>query len=301
MSEQFNQDRIKRIYKMLFEMACGNMTFRIQDNSNDELKNSAEALNKIAKDLQKINLASGYISTNYPYQNLIQLTFVLDNDFVLLSFNNEVPLTLKYKPDAIVNTDFGKLIAQQSKDLWNGILDELDKNSNYNTTLQLIFITGDNHLLPSFCTVSRLLYSDEIIVSSVSTLLEEMRDINERLSSSKIRKHNEVTAVQKLHDYILSHLDEPLPTLHYFAQMFVVEEHILKNGFRTVFKTSVYNFFQEERLKRANIMIRQTSVSLKEIAYLNGFKGYLNFYKAFKKRFGYKPSDISRPEEDLLH
>jgi transcriptional regulator GlxA family with amidase domain len=81
--------------------------------------------------------------------------------------------------------------------------------------------------------------------------------------------------------------------------MFVVEEHILKNGFRTVFKTSVYNFYQEERLKRANLMIRQTSVSLKEIAYLNGFKGYLNFYKAFKKRFGYKPSDLSRPEEDL--
>jgi len=299
MSDQFNQVRIKRIYQMLFEMANGNMTFRIQDNRNDELKSIAVTLNKIAEDLQKINLASGYISAYYLYQNLIQLTFVLNNDFVLLSFNNEVPLTLKYKPDTIVNTDFAKLVAQQSKDLWNGILDELDKNSNYNTTLQLILITGDNHLLPSFCTVSRLLYSDEIIVSSVSTLLEEMRDINDRLSGSKIRKHNEVTAVHNLHDYILSHLDEPLPTLHHLAQMFAVEEHILKNGFRTFFKTSVYNFYQEERLKRAHLMIRQTSVSLKEIAYLNGFKGYLNFYKAFKKRFGYKPSDISRPDENL--
>jgi AraC-like DNA-binding protein len=223
----------------------------------------------------------------------------LDNDFVLLNFNNEVPLTLKYKPDTIVNTDFGKLIDQQSKDLWNGILDELDKNSNNTTTLQLIFITGDNHLMQSFCTVSRLLYSDEIIVSSVSTILEDMRDINDRLSGSKIRKHNEVTAVQNLHDYILSHLDEPLPTLHSLAQMFAVEEHILKNGFRTFLKTSVYNFYQEERLKRAHLMIRQTSVSLKEIAYLNGFKVYLNFYKAFKKRFGYNPSDISRPDENL--
>jgi AraC-like DNA-binding protein len=299
MSDQFNQVGIKRIYQMLFEMATGNMTFRIQDNSNDELKNISAALNKIAEDLQKINLASGYFIPYYPYKNLIQLTFVLDNDFVLLSFNNDVPRTLKYKPDSIVNTDFGKLIAQQSKDLWNSIRDEVNENSNYNTTLQLIFITGDNHLMPSFCTVSRLLYSDEIIVSSVSTILEDMLDINHRLSGSKIRKHNEVTAVQNLHDYILSHLDEPLPSLQYLAQMFSVEEHILKNGFRTFFKTSVYNFYQEERLKRAHLMIRQTSVSLKEIAYLNGFNGYLNFYKAFKKRFGYKPSDILRPEEDL--
>ncbi|KIA86465.1 hypothetical protein [Flavobacterium sp. AED] len=186
MSDQFNQVRIKRIYQMLFEMASGNMTIRIQDNSNDELKSIAVALNKIAEDLQKINLASGYISAYYLYQNLIQLTFVLNNDFILLSFNNEVPLTLKYKPDTIVNTDFGKLIAQQSKDLWNGILVELDKNPHYNTTLQLILITGDNHLLQSFCTVSRLLYSDEIVVSSVSTILQEMLDINDRLSGSKI-------------------------------------------------------------------------------------------------------------------
>lgn len=298
MENQKALKHIKAIYQMLFEMAAGNMTFRIQDHSNDELKNIAATLNKVAEDLQKISLASGYISANYPYQNLIQLTFVLNNDFVLVSFNNEVPLILKYKPDTIVNTDFEKLIAQQSKDLWNGIRVEVNQNSNYGSTLQLIFITGDNRLMPSFCTISRLLYSDEIIVSSISTTLEEMRDINDRLSGPKIRKQNEVTAVKSLHDYILSHLDEPLPTLHTLSRMFAVEEHILKNGFKAFFKTSVYNFYQEERLKRANLMIQQTSVSLKEIAYLNGFKGYLNFYKAFKKRFGYKPSDISRPEEE---
>lgn len=300
MENQKTPQRIKAIYQMLFQMATGNLTFRIPESGEkDELENIAKELNKIAEDLQKINLASGYFIPYYPYQNLIQLTFVLDNDFVLLSFNNEVPLILKYKPDSIVNTDFGKLIAQQSKDLWNGILDELDKNSNYNTTLQLIFITGDNHLMPSFCTVSKLLYSDEIIVSSISTILEDMCDINDRLSGSKIRRQNEVTAVQNLYDYVLSHLDEPLPSLHSLAQMFAVEEHILKNGFRTFFKTSIYNFYQEERLKRAHLMIQQTSVSLKEIAYLNGFRVYLNFYKAFKKRFGYKPSAISRPEEDF--
>ena len=298
MENQKTLKQIKAIYQMLFEMATGNMAFRIQDHSNDELKNIADTLNKIAEDLQEISLASGYISCNYPYHNRIQLTFVLDNDFVLESFNNEVPLILKYKPDTIVNTDFEKLIARQSKELWNGIRAEVNENSNYSGTLQLIFVTGDNHLMPSFCTISRLLYSDEIIVSSVSTILEEMRDMNERLSGSKIRKHNEVTAVQNLHDYILNHLDEPLPTLHSLARMFAVEEHVLKNGFKTFFETSVYNFYQEERLKRANLMIQQTSVSLKEIAYLNGFNGYLNFYKAFKKRFGYKPSDISRPAED---
>ena len=297
MENQKTLHRIKAIYQMLFEMATGNMTFRIQDNSNDELKNIAATLNKIAEDLRKISLASGYSSTNL-YQKQIQLTFVLDNDFVLLSFNNEVPLILKYKPDTIVNISFEKLIAQQSKALWNGIREEVNQNSNYSGTIQLIFVTGDNHLMPSFCTVSRLLYSDEIMVSSVSTILEEMRDMNERLSGSKIRKHNEVTAVQNLHDYILNHLDEPLPTLHSLARMFAVEEHILKNGFKTFFETSVYNFYQEERLKRANLMIQQTSISLKEIAYLNGFNGYLNFYKAFKKRFGYKPSDIARPTED---
>ena len=45
-------------------------------------------------------------------------------------------------------------------------------------------------------------------------------------------------------------------------------------------------------------MIQQTKIPLKEIAIMNGFNTYLNFYKAFKKRFKYAPSEVDRGPND---
>lgn len=36
------------------------------------------------------------------------------------------------------------------------------------------------------------------------------------------------------------------------------------------------------------------AIPLKEIAYLKGFNTYLNFYKAFKKKFKYAPNQIGQ-------
>jgi transcriptional regulator GlxA family with amidase domain len=76
--------------------------------------------------------------------------------------------------------------------------------------------------------------------------------------------------------------------------LFDTNVYKLKQGFREFFKTSIYNFYHEERLKRAHLMIQQTKIPLKEIALMNGFNTYLNFYKAFRKRYQYSPSEVER-------
>lgn len=100
--------------------------------------------------------------------------------------------------------------------------------------------------------------------------------------------------MQNHYDYILNHLEQPLPTLKELAVKFDSNEYKLKFGFREFFKTSIYSFYHEERLKRAHLMIQQTKIPLKEIAIINGFNTYLYFYKAFKKRFEYAPSEVDR-------
>lgn len=47
-------------------------------------------------------------------------------------------------------------------------------------------------------------------------------------------------------------------------------------------------------------MIQQTKIPLKGIAIMNGFNTYLNFYKAFKKRFKYAPSDVERGQNKAV-
>lgn len=298
MENQKNQQRIKMIYQMLFEMATGNFSFRIIiTDQNDELDKLSEMLNKLAGEMHDILLRSGYVNPHYSYQNLVQTTFILDDNFIISSFNAHVPGALYYESEELFQADFGKFIAPQSFSIWNQKKKEASLDDNYHSTVQLIFIMANNKLLPSFCTISRLRYSDKIVISSITTILQELLSDAKFVIKTNPKKQSEAVVMQSIYDYILNHLEEPLPTLKKLAAMFASEEHKLKIGFRKYFNTSVYNFYHLERLKKSHLLIQKTEIPLKKIAFICGFSAYLNFYKAFKKHYGYAPSDLNRPSE----
>ncbi len=95
---------------------------------------------------------------------------------------------------------------------------------------------------------------------------------------------------QLLHQYILLHLEEPLPTIRSLARMFHSNERKIKDGFRELYKTSIYKFYNEQRLKKAQLLVLQTQLPLQEIATSCGFNTYTNFSTAFKKYYGYAPN-----------
>ncbi|MBA4320361.1 MAG: hypothetical protein C0412_18340 [Flavobacterium sp.] len=301
MENQKTSQRIKVIYRMLFEMATGNLSFRIIiTNQNDEIDKLSEMLNKFAGVMYDIILQSGYVNLHYSYQNVVQTTFILDENFIISNFNAHVPDALYYKSQELFMADFGKFIAPQSFNIWNEKKMEASLDDNYHCTVPLIFISGNNKLLHSFCTISRLHYSDKILISSITTLFHEL--LTDALHSIQIatEEHPEIIVMQNLYDYILNHLEEPLPNLKELAVLFSTSEYKLKKGFREFFKTSIYNFYHEERLKRAHLMIQQTKIPLKEIALMNGFNTYLNFYKAFRKRYQYAPSEVERGPNEAV-
>ncbi|MGC4041880.1 MAG: AraC family transcriptional regulator [Flavobacterium sp.] len=100
--------------------------------------------------------------------------------------------------------------------------------------------------------------------------------------------------IQKVQDYILNHLEEPLPSAKELSKIFGTNEFTLKEGFRNIAKTSIYQFYNDERLKKSHFLIESTLIPLKEVAYICGFNEYTNFYKAFKKKYNYSPSEINR-------
>lgn len=100
--------------------------------------------------------------------------------------------------------------------------------------------------------------------------------------------------IQKVQDYILNHLEEPLPSTKELSTMFGTNEFTLKDNFRKILKTSIYQFYNDERLKKAHFLIEHTLIPLKEVSFLCGFNEYTNFFKAFKKKYSYSPSDVTR-------
>lgn len=63
--------------------------------------------------------------------------------------------------------------------------------------------------------------------------------------------------IQKVQEYILSHLEEALPSSKELAIMFGTSEFTIKDNFRKTFQTSIYQFYNDERLKKAHFMTPQ--------------------------------------------
>jgi AraC-like DNA-binding protein len=133
------------------------------------------------------------------------------------------------------------------------------------------------------------------LLNEFATKLQEANYFNPYVTSDKPKEVIEPSQlIQKVQDYILNHLEEDLPSTKALAQMFGTNEFILKQNFRTLFKTSVYQYYNDERLKKARLLIEQTTIPLANIALVSGFNNYTNFYKAFKKKYNQSPSDLGR-------
>ena len=139
------------------------------------------------------------------------------------------------------------------------------------------------------------------LLNELTEKIQKAGYLNPYLSTEKIKEAiKPAVLIQKVQDYILNHLEEALPSTKELAQMFGTNDFTLKQSFRDLFETSIYQFYNEERLKKARLLIEKTAIPLGNIALLAGFNNYSNFFKAFKKKFNQSPSDITRrPSKNL--
>lgn len=287
---------------MLFEMASGNLLFQIANlDKEDEIDQIAHKLNEIASNIKNTFHKIGHVIPQFTYQNLVQHTFILDKEFYILSFSSSVLDTLKLSQQELSKLKFSKIIAKQSINDWKTIENEIVTNNIFHITLQLHLLDKNNQIYPSYFTISSLLNSNKIVISGITTNIEDYTNYNianNNLASSK--KIDSNTIVQNVYNYIMNHLEEPLPSVNELAKMFGTNDFRLKAEFRKHFNISIYKCYTNERLKRATYLIKRTNIPLKEIAFISGFNDYNNFSKAFKKKYNYVPSELQRSlhEED---
>ncbi|MDX1829310.1 MAG: AraC family transcriptional regulator [Lutibacter sp.] len=301
MDSDLNKERFQNIYHMLLQMGNGNFMYRIQrSDEDDNLEILIVLMNMLAEEINGLISHKGYVNPHHTNRYLVQTTFILDANFVIKSFNSDVPFILGFTPEDLYHQNFSRVLSEKSLSLWNNIKGDLSQSLIHHSTFQLTFITKKKLLIPSFCSVSRLLQSNDILVSSITNIIEET-DLPTTLVSSTnevkpkgLYRLSDIQLIQEVYDYILNNLDKPLPNLKELSRIFGTNEYKLKYGFKYLFKTSIYKFYNTKRLKKAHLLIQQTTIQLKEISLMSGFNTYPNFSKAFKKQFGYSPNDIKR-------
>jgi AraC-like DNA-binding protein len=297
MESPHNQERIVTMHQMLFEMARGNFNSRIPLSSyDDELETLVVLINMVAEEMKESIFQVGYVNTRRTHQFIAQTTFVLDASFSLKSFTPEVNCFLGYSESELINLSLSDIITAAS---FQQLQEILNTSVSLPITIALDFTPKELLPVTVSCSIGKLINRSEIILNLVTPVRQDSYNPlayeNENEKHSKTRKADALL-IQKLYDYILAHLEEPLPSLKVLSSTFGTNEHKLKDGFRHFFKTSIYQFYNDERLKRAYFMIEHSGIPLKNISVMNGFNNYPTFSKSFKKRFGFSPNEMKRNE-----
>lgn len=291
-----NQDeKLRTIYQLLFDLATGRKTAALdRGTSDDEYGAILLSLSEHGDRIRALAFEQGMVPPYYPFEHLNQFVFVLDSNYRIADFNFTVATRLKHESEAIQAQLFESLLDDSSKLAWNDLLATVKSETHFFVTTELVFLTADGFKLPLSCSVSSSLLHPFVFVLSAAVVLKDAPFLKQLPSVATERAKAEAVIIENIHTYILEHLDAPLPSLKSLASLFGSEEHKIRHGFRAHYHTSVYQFYQDERLKKSYLLILQTDLPLKEVAFQCGFETYLNFYKAFRKKYGFSPSELSR-------
>jgi AraC-like DNA-binding protein len=96
--------------------------------------------------------------------------------------------------------------------------------------------------------------------------------------------------VRKVHDYLVEHLSERV-TIEELSRMFHINATTLKEAFKTEYGTSLAAHIKEHRMEKAATLLRESGMSVAEIAKIVGFESRSRFTSAFKERYGVLPSE----------
>jgi AraC-like DNA-binding protein len=114
----------------------------------------------------------------------------------------------------------------------------------------------------------------------------------------RISKHDleQLSMVEKL----LANESESFPTIEKLSKVAMMSSTKLKKRFKEVYGMKLYEYYNNNRLKKAKALLENGEASVKEAALQIGFANLSNFSKAFKKEFGVLPKQMKTLDESYL-
>ncbi|MEQ5790637.1 helix-turn-helix domain-containing protein [Muricauda sp. NFXS6] len=299
--------RVKRIKKMLLEMAKGNFFYTLEPSDrNDNIASLVVMLNMVSEEIRAAFIHQGFANAHTTPQCIIQLSLILDDRGQIELVTNGTCSLLSYLPKDLIGKPITEFMTEKSKEKWAKRLSKHLKRKRSETVLFLEFKTNDGLLLAKDCQLSVYQALDgsgqKILLNTVFFSKGEPFETGlpkKTLKVTKGTKEHKVTLTPKdiqiirgVHDAIINNLDKDLPSLKELAHQEGTNEYKLKYGFKQVYGTTIFRFLIQERLRMARTLILHSTHTIKQIVQMTGFKSKTHFSRAFKDKYGRSPSDL---------
>ena len=106
-------------------------------------------------------------------------------------------------------------------------------------------------------------------------------------------RDDQIAVIRQVHDALVQHLDARV-TIDELARRFHMNPTTLKEVFRAVYGNSLAAHVREHRMERAASLLRETDLSILEIAHQVGYDSQSKFTAAFKSCYRMLPKDYRK-------
>ncbi len=103
----------------------------------------------------------------------------------------------------------------------------------------------------------------------------------------------QVEVIREIHDRLIQEIEKRI-TIEELSKQYLINPTTLKTAFKTVYGTSIAAHIKEHRMKKAAEMLRESNMSIAEIAQAVGYDSQSKFTAAFKAFFQVLPKDYKK-------
>ncbi len=116
-------------------------------------------------------------------------------------------------------------------------------------------------------------------------------------AGSRSLARDKVQLAKEVSHYLTNHMGQRI-TVAQLANQFHVSQTVLKTAFKGVYGVPVYSYMRTQKMQLAAMLLRQTSLSVMDIAGKCGYDNGSKFAAAFRAVMGYSPNEYRNLAED---
>lgn len=171
-------------------------------------------------------------------------------------------------------SSFSKIlpICNKTRAVLNGLV-----NHTYSDTLENIYVNAQTQML--------LLYSMDCMLGEKEIDTISCKFLANEADRDKIVKAREI---------LIQQIGEPI-TIKELSRKVAMNECYLKKGFKEMFGSTIFDFYQSQRMEHAKYLLYEKGLSVTDVSLMLGYSSISHFSTAFKKHTGLKPCEL------LLH
>lgn len=128
----------------------------------------------------------------------------------------------------------------------------------------------------------------ELLLCSADCMAQEKEEV---FTCRFLANPGDREKIIRARDILVQNLENPI-TIRELSRKVAINECYLKKGFKEIFGTTIYDYFQKERMEKARWLLYEKGFSVSETAGMLGYSCISHFSTAFRKHTGLKPCEL---------